>query len=31
MTNQKQDTRYHEVLKQAAIYSYHENCSYPSS
>ena len=24
MTNRKQDTKYHEVLKQAAIYSYHK-------
>ena len=29
MTNYKQDTKYHEVLKQAAIYSYHEEGSYP--
>ena len=24
MTNRKQDTKYHEVLKQASIYSYHK-------
>ena len=24
MTNKKQDTKYHEVLKQASIYSYHK-------
>ncbi len=29
MTNLKQDTKYHEVLKQAAIYSYHKPGSYP--
>ena len=29
MTNRKQDTKYHEVLKQAAIYSYHKPGNYP--
>lgn len=29
MTNYKQDTKFHEVLKQAAIYSYHKPGSYP--
>ena len=27
--NRKQDTKYHEVLKQAAIYSYHKPGNYP--
>ncbi|MBR6126496.1 DUF2974 domain-containing protein [bacterium] len=31
MTNRKQDTKYHEVLKQAAIYSYHKPGNYPPS
>ena len=29
MTNRKQDTKYHEVLKQASIYSYHKPGNYP--
>lgn len=29
MINRKQDTKYHEVLKQAAIYSYHKPGNYP--
>ena len=29
MTNKKQDTKYHEVLKQASIYSYHDEGGYP--
>ena len=29
MTNKKQDTKYHEVLRQASIYSYHDEGGYP--
>lgn len=29
MTNRKNDTKYHEILKQASIYVYHNGNNYP--